>query len=196
MEKQLKSILRPLYHWYREFKLNFIKPSYGAKVFCIGYNKTGTTSLGKALGLLGYRHTGFKKKVWREYYRNNETKKLLNYMAKFDSADDLPWLKEDIIPILDQTFPGSKFIYLTRDENSWKKSFYNWHYRKTSEYPDVEEKWKEYKAHEVFVINYFKNRPNDILVLEIKDGHGFLKLANFLGKKPIQNHFPHFNKGS
>ena len=36
-------------------KIFLRKPQYTNKVFCIGYNKTGTTSCGKALELLGDR---------------------------------------------------------------------------------------------------------------------------------------------
>jgi len=99
---------------------------YGPKVFCVGYNKTGTTSLGKSLEMLGYHNTSFERTVWREYYLKGRIDKVVRFAAKFDSADDLPWLKEDLIPVLDEIFPGSKFIHLERDEVSWCKSFETW----------------------------------------------------------------------
>lgn len=193
-KNQLKDIFRPYYHWYRDFKLNFIKPDYGSKIFCIGFMKTGTTSLGKSLGMLGFKNGSFNKKVWRKYYFNHEIVEILRYTAKFDSLDDLPWLKEDMIPILDKVFPNSKFIYLERDEKSWQHSMYNWTFKKTGKYPDMEIKLKEYRDHKKFVLDYFRGREDDFLILDIKDPIGFRKLADFLGKKSIQDHFPHFNK--
>ncbi len=120
MKSQIKRILMIPFTLYKNAELALRKPQYTSKVFCIGYNKTGTTTLGQALDMLGYRNSSFNKKVWRKYYRNNEIVKILKYTAKFDSADDLPWLKEDMIPILDRVFPNSKFIYLTRDEEQGK----------------------------------------------------------------------------
>lgn len=176
------------------FLAKFRKSNYNAKIFCIGFNKTGTTSFGKSLGMLGLKNSSFNRRVWRRYYRNNEIVKILEYAAKFDSLDDLPWLKEDMIPIVDRVFPNSKFIYLERDEESWQKSMYNWTFKKTGKYPDMEIKLKEFREHKKFVMEYFKDREDVFLILDIKDPMGFRKLADFLGKKSIQNHFPHFNK--
>ena len=193
----IKQLLHIPYQGYKEIQIALRKPRYNSKVFCIGYNKTGTTTIGKSLEMLGYRNSSFNKRVWRKYYKRNQIVKILKYTANFDSTDDLPWLKEDMIPILDRVFPNSKFIYLTRDEESWKRSLYNWNYKVKGQYPDVEKTYKAYKNHEKFVYEYFANFPEDrFIVLDVKDKKGFRKLAEFLGKKPIQDQFPHFNKTS
>ena len=175
-------------------RLIFQKPKYTSKVFCIGFNKTGTTSCGKALEMLGYRHSTFNQKVWRKHYKNNEIVKILQYAAKFDSLDDLPWLKEDMIPILDRVFPDSKFVYLTRDENLWKKSMYNWTYKMTGEYPDLDEKLEEFRNHREFVLDYFEDRSKEqFLVLDVSDADAFQTLVKFLGKVSNNNAFPRIN---
>ena len=180
---------------YKETRLALRRPRYNSKVFCIGYNKTGTTSLGKSLEMLGYRNTSFNKRVWRNYYLKNRIVKLLRYTAKFDSTDDLPWLKESMIPVLDKVFPGSRFIYLTRDDESWKRSYYNWRYKVFGHYPDIEKEFQAYKEHEKFVFDYFRDKRKDrFLVLEIEDEMGFKKLADFLGKETQHEKFPHVNK--
>jgi hypothetical protein len=192
MLSKIKGIASELYH---ELRYRLRKGSYGSKVFCIGYNKTGTTSLGKSFELLGYRNSSFNKKVWRTYYANQEIDKILKYASKFDSFDDLPWLKEDLIPILDKAFSNSKFVYLTRDEESWKNSFKKWSFKVFGTTPDPEKAWEGYKNHERFVNEYFKDRSSeDFLVLNIEDDKGFKKLSEFLGKETDRESFPHFNK--
>ena len=193
--KLIRKMQRILYKAYIKLSFPFRKANYTSKIFCIGFNKTGTSSLGKSLQMLGYRHSTFNKKVWRKYYKNNEIVKILKYTAKFDSVDDLPWLKEDMIPILDRVFPNSKFIYLTRDEESWQKSIYNWTYKIKGEYPNLEQKLVQFKKHREFVSNYFRNRSKEqFLILDITDKEGFKKLADFLGEKTSRKEFPHLNK--
>ena len=169
---------------------------YGPKIFCIGYNKTGTTSFGNAMESFGYKNISFRKRIWRKWYKNNEIVKILRYTAKFDSTDDLPWLREDMIPILDRVFPESKFVYLTRDEESWKNSLYNWTFKVMGEHPNLEEELIRYRSHRDFVLNYFKDRPDDLLVLAIKDSDGMKNLAAFLEITTGESEFPHENKTS
>ena len=195
MKKKLIDLYISVKHWFKIVKLTFKKPNYNSKVFCIGFNKTGTTSLGRSLEILGYKNSSFNRIVWRKYYANNDINKILDYTAKFDSVDDLPWLKEDMIPILDKAFPNSKFIYLTREEEAWKKSMYNWRYKTFNAYPDLEKSIEEYRDHKKFVLSYFKDRPKeDFISLNIRDEKGFQKLAKFLDKETKIEKFPHFNK--
>ncbi len=195
MNRKLRVFLKDVKWPLKQFALLFVQEKYNSKVFCIGFNKTGTTSLGRSLKMLGFRNSSFDRNVWRKLYLKGKIDAVLRYTAKFDSCDDLPWLKEDMIPILDSTFPNSKFIYLQRNEESWKKSYYKWRYKKFGEYPDVDEAFKEYKDHEKFVMDYFKDWPEDrFIILDIKDKMGFKKLADFVGVETELESFPHFNK--
>jgi hypothetical protein len=179
----------------KEVQVFFRKPSRGPKVFCIGFNKTGTTSLGKALELLGYKHSSFNRKVWIDYYLKGRLDKVIEYTSKFEAFDDLPWLKEDMIPILDRSFPGSKYIYLERDEISWKRSLASWSKSTFGISPDVNVGWKEYLLHREFVLNYFRDRsPGEFLILDVRDPVGFKKLADFLGETAPQDALPHCNR--
>ncbi|TVR39131.1 MAG: hypothetical protein EA392_07245 [Cryomorphaceae bacterium] len=178
------------------FALTFRKEQYGPKVFCIGYNKTGTTTLGKSLEMLGYRNSSFNPRVHNEYFQKGKIDKVLQYAAKFESFDDLPWLHPNLIPKLDKTFPGSKFVYLERDERSWKRSYREWYFLQRGEYPDEERGYHNYLVHQQFVLKYFAGREQDLICLEIKDPQGFRKLAEFLGKPVIRDDFPHFNRTS
>ncbi len=183
-----------LFVWQWELKTMLKPKKFNAKVFCIGYNKTGTTALGQALKQLGYDHSTFNRKVWRKHYKQGNVKAILNYTARFESFDDLPWLKEDMIPVLDKAFEGSKFIYLKRDEEKWKNSIKNWTEKVSSRKIDEEKALENYLTHQKFVRDYFENRPADLIELEINDPRGFEKLADFLDKKAPQPNFMVFNQ--
>jgi hypothetical protein len=188
----LKSVVA---NWYKRVSLLWRKERYDAKVFCIGYNKTGTTTLGKSFEMLGLRNTSFNQRVWRELYKKGRIKEVLVYTAKFDSTDDLPWLKTDMIPLLDETFPGSKFVYLFRDEDSWKKSLKTWSEKAKGRTPEIEAEYRGYLAHQEFVQSYFRDWPvNRFISLSISDEMGFKKLAKFLGKPSVADSFPRFNQ--
>jgi len=194
MKQLLISLLIAYKKLQNDIQFQLTREEYTSKVFCIGYNKTGTTTIGKSLEMLGYRNSSFNKKVWRDYYANHDLISILKYTAKFQSFDDLPWLKEDMIPIMDFAFPNSKFIYLVRDELSWKRSLYNWTFKTIGKYPDVEEAWAAFKRHERFVLQYFKDRPStDFIILNVSDEYGFKKLANFLNKPTDRLSFPKYN---
>ncbi|MCK6649473.1 MAG: hypothetical protein L6Q66_07445 [Bacteroidia bacterium] len=171
------------------------RSNYGPKVICIGFNKAGTTSCGKAFELLGYRNLSFDPFIWRELYKKGKLKELMNIASKYDSFDDLPWLKEDMIPLLDKTFPGSKFVYLERDEESWKKSIYHWYFKEKGTYPqNMDELLEEYRSHKKFVADYFKERGNDLLTINVSSSHALKDLADFLGKKAPHPYMPHENR--
>lgn len=178
------------------FETQFLltKPTYGGKVFCIGYNKTGTTTVGEAFKLLGLHNSSFNKKVWRKYYKEGNFYQILRYTARFDSFDDLPWLKEDMIPLLDKVFPGSKFVFLERGEEEWLRSYKNWTFKVKGFHPDLEEGLKAFKAHRAFVLDYFSKRQKDFLILNISDEKAFEKLGLFLDRKPPHAKLPHYNK--
>ena len=188
----LKSLLK---RWLGTYWWRWKRSDFGPKIFVIGYNKTGTTSLGKALKLLGYDHSSFNYFVWRELYKNGDIQSVIRYTSKFESFDDLPWLKEDMIPILDEFFPNSKWIYLTREEEDWKRSYTRWS-AKMGRVVDGDDGWQKYLQHSEFVRSYFSKRQTDILELSVSQGNGFDILAGFLNKQAPFSDFPHESKSS
>jgi hypothetical protein len=89
------------------------------KVFCIGFHKTGTTTLEVALKKLGYRVTGsfgtkdpgIAGKVHEMAYEMVE---------EFDAFEDNPW--PILYKELDARFVGSKFILTRRPAEAWIRS--------------------------------------------------------------------------
>ena len=59
---------------------------------------------------------------------------------------------------------------------------------------DLNNRIQEYDEHNKQVIAYFKDKPSQLLVMNITEGDGWEKLCKFLNK-PIPNKaFPHKNK--
>lgn len=192
----MKALLKKFYTYLNTvFIWRFYLRRPGPKVFVIGYLKTGTTSVGESLKLLGYKHTSFNIYVWRKLYLQGRIDDVIDYVSRFDSADDLPWLKEDMIPKLNERFPNSHWIYLTRDETAWKKSFRDWSLYHHSREVDAEKGWETYLKHERFVKDFFKSKISNKnwISLEVNDPKGFQKLADFLGKDAPRPEFPKMN---
>jgi len=56
-----------------------------------------------------------------------------------------------------------------------------------------EELLEFYKCHNLSVISYFKFKRN-LLVLNLKEKNAYHRFCDFLGRKPLQDHFPWLNK--
>lgn len=103
------------------------------KIFCIGFNKTGTTSLASFLSKNGFSvapQTPFELEL--SSYINGDYEKILNKIKKdyfnYDFFQDIPFSLPFFYEKLYTEFPDSKFILLVRDnEKTWYNSFLNFH---------------------------------------------------------------------
>ena len=105
-----------------------------------------------------------------------------------------------------KVYPNSKFILTIRDLKSWLNSRekHVLHNQKNSG-GDYGGNWLkidkdgwigEWEGHTKEVIEYFKNRPKDLLIMNICNGDGWEKSCPFL-ELPIPNiSFTHENKSS
>ncbi|QIE60633.1 sulfotransferase [Rasiella rasia] len=173
------------------------------KVFGIGFQKTGTTSLESALEALGYRVYGGDKNLMKY----DDTQELKSYIAEtltqWDAVQDMPWplfYKE-----LYELFPDAKFILTKRESNAWIKSVVRhfgmvriplhqkiYDVPKAEGYEDVYV--KTYEAHNEAVISFFKEKDN-FLVMEIGKNFNYKVLCDFIGiPKPEADAFPHSRK--
>ena len=144
-----------------------------------------------ALKQLGFFHSSWYKPIFKEYKKGN-IDKVLWYTSKFDSFDDLPWFDRDFIPVLDQKFPNSKFINLTREEAEWKKS-YKRYFNKTDK--EVEIAYLDFMEHQKFIGNYFLNKKGKLITISVRNKNAFNIIANFVNKKIDYNEIlPHKNK--
>ncbi len=181
------------------------------KIFCIGLSRTGTSSLTKALGIMGYKSIHFPKKIL-----NLKDQRLIIKFDKilddYDAFSDTPIVR--FYKELDVKYPGAKFILTVREIDAWLKSceryfsfrskgdIYNKSLRLdlygTAEFS--KEKFKEsYYKHLDEVLKYFKNRKQDLCIINICDGEGWEKLCSFLGRSfpdvpfPRKNYIPTHN---
>ena len=176
------------------------------KIFGIGLSKTGTTSLASALGILGYK---VKDCLGVSYYAKGDLSSIdMQILLSNDAFTDTPipsFFRE-----LDIAFPNSKFILTVRDMEGWlascKKQFNQKHadmqlIAQKQLFIDLygtpvfdAEKFRDgYDHFTSDVINYFKDRPNDLLIMNVANGDGWDKLCPFLDKPEPEAPFPKAN---
>ncbi len=171
------------------------------KVFCIGFHKTGTKSLAAALRTLGYSVTG-PNGVKDPNIGNNVYAMAFDLAEHFDAFQDNPW--PIIYKELDKRYPGSKFVLSVRGSDSWIKSqveyfgkretpMRKWIYGVGCPEGNEEIYVRRFEAHNAEVLDYFRHRPNDLLVMNLPAGDGWEKLCRFLGKEAPGSPFPHAN---
>ena len=174
------------------------------KVIGIGLNKTGTTTLGLSLSLLGYRRISYDLQSF-EWWRRGDFKSILDKAASYEAFTDWPW------PLLyrefDREFPGSKFILtLRKTPDIWYDSLCD-HMRRQriksfdrviygTDTPDRERVrlLDYYSTHVELVREYFQHRPQDLLEVCWENGDGWCQIADFLSLAPPKYPFPHENK--
>jgi hypothetical protein len=167
------------------------------KVFGIGLSRTGTTSLNRALTLLGYKAFHFPPML-----------RVLDILEEYDAATDSPIACS--YPLLDRLFPGSKFILTVRNPTEWRKSVRNslsiyppgdWTFFLhqavvgTPEHPPVGlDLTHLYWSHNAFAEEYFKDRPEDFMAMDVGSKDAWARLCEFLGKPVPSFDFPHENR--
>jgi Sulfotransferase domain len=176
-----------------------------SKVFGIGDARTGTSSLGRAFVLLGFRHTSWDPALWDAFERD-DYEPIFSVASRYESFEDGPWNGRDFYRELDSRFPGSKFVLTMREPHSWLRS-HERHFStagagriperyRIADYAERrEEILRDYAARTEEVRTYFSDRPADLLVLDVVGGEGWERLCPFLGLGPPARPFPHLNAG-
>jgi hypothetical protein len=177
------------------------------KIFCIGFNKTGTSSLHDFFIECGLG--SIHNDSWPNYTKVDNGKKYFNQQCYSDGE------QSDFVQ-LDNWFPGSLFIFNTRDEKSWLYSrvkhvmrynenvnlstiHTNNHYGKMARDFFFDEKvaiskWlAEYKIYRKQVESYFDGR-NDLLVLDVTKENWKDKILQLLNEQNYRHNVPNLNK--
>lgn len=185
----------------------------GRKIFCIGFNKTGTTSLANYFRRCGLtachwpsvvNGTDYEAKcasIWNQPAKVLDT--LAPVIAAYEVHSDVPW--PGLVKELAVSYPDARFILSTRNPESWWNSLdahwsLNTRRHRMSPYERVQ--FRPYlgdldrrfgRQHRSELIQAFMTHertvietlPCDaVLKIDIGDEHLALKLANFIGTDP------------
>ena len=187
------------------------------RVFGIGMHKTGTTSLHHAFTALGLDswHWKTNKQAWRIFSEMNSLGRSVLLEQSYALCDNpIPMLYEK----LDKAYPNSKFILTKLSDEKWlaaveclydpqRNPFYDWNkqpfsnlihnalYGRTDFHPET--MLERYHRHNAEVVDYFRNRPDDLLVMnmnELDSKQSWELLCGFLGKPIPSIPYPHSHK--
>lgn len=187
-------------------------------VFGVGFGRTGTASLAAALSKLGlkarhfldYRSLLSAFDPVEKVFRADHVLPMLKDYRAIANGTGLPYRD------LDRRFPSSKFILTVREAESWLRSKEREASLESAQWPQMDVAtraatrfvrvqiygcldfdrtiWlKAYQKHVDSVIEYFHDRPDDLLVLDIPGGDGWEKLCPFLQLPRPHEPFPATN---
>ncbi len=177
------------------------------KIFGIGLSRTGTKSITRALNTLGYVmvHYPTDPLTYMELSGGSYGVTLLDHIDGITDITVAPFY-----PQLDQLYPDSKFILTVRDKASWLRSLER-HWEGKPIYDNIPDqadviRMKQFLRAAVYgtfrfnadrlsyvydlhckqVLDYFQDRPEKLLVLNVTEGDGWERLCQFLDK-PVPN---------
>jgi len=176
-------------------------------VFGIGLNKTGTTSLHEALQTLGYRSLHWGGPQARSLVRRAmaEGRPMLHYLDReLEAVCDLEEVTYNF-QLADAQYPGARFILTVRDLEAWIESRCrhvesNRAAKAAGKYHgsfleiDVDAWRADYLNHTERVREHFRDRPDDLLELDVAAGNGWGPLCAFLGHEVPEAPFPSQNR--
>ncbi|MBU2939567.1 hypothetical protein KO494_08435 [Lacinutrix sp. C3R15] len=201
------------------------------KVFCIGQNKTGTTTIEAVLKGFGYRlGNQVQGELLLEAWHARDFKEIIKFCKTAEAFQDIPFSLSYTYQHLDVAFPNARFILTERDSaEQWYQSITKFHSKlwadgkriptatdlKAAKYRGLgyAYRFNTYlystpeadiyneiilKAHYInynqTVKEYFKSRPEKLLVINVAKADDYIKLCTFLNQAPKGNNFPWENK--
>lgn len=200
------------------------------KYFCIGRNKTGTTSLEHAFREMGFiiGHQRKAELLAHKYYFNGNFAPIIAYCRTAEVFQDVPFSYPETFKHVDRAFPGSKFILTVRDDpDQWYDSITRFHAKlfgngsiptaddlRNAEYvskglmyntvkvhgtPDDDPYNKDkmvahYLKHNRDIIDYFRDRTDDLLIINVARNEDFGRFLAFVGRTSSRTEFPWSNK--
>lgn len=175
------------------------------KVFGIGLNRTGTSTLGAAGEILGLRAKTWDPQLFHESIIEGRRDSLWRIVDEFDLFNDFPYPL--IYRELDARYPGAKFVLTRRaSPEAWLSSVKAHSMRMSPssrthsvvygmQYPHgCEELFLDYYArHTEAAREYFTNRPDDYLEICWEKESDLSRLADFLGCEVLRTTIPRAN---
>lgn len=195
-------------------ELNQRRPAYRTKVFGIGFPKTGTSTLGKCMSMLGYKHSSHNMVLAAEVMSGHKAN-ALEYTDRYESFEDWPWFV--LFRELSVRHPRSVFVHTIRSStdvylNSLRRHrerqgcyradfetppWWSTVFGHSPDYWNAKEFGQRYEQHNKQVTQFFKKGPGAACRFETlcwEDGHGWEELCNLVGRKAPAINFPHANR--
>lgn len=212
---------------------NFLKRNCNKnKYFCIGLNKTGTTTMEQVFKDLNFTVGAQRKgELLMEDWGQKNFKRIIALSKTADAFQDMPFSLPYTFIVLDQYFVNAKFILTVRNsESDWYESLTRFQSKlwaagdgvpptieqlKLATYiykgrpfiqnqlqydtPENEPYHKEtllnyYRSHNYNVKEYFRNRKDKLIKINVSKKSDYFKLCEFIGKTPVTNGFPWLNR--
>ncbi|MZR64146.1 sulfotransferase [Alcanivorax sp. DP30] len=229
----LRRLIRPVYYYLRSVTDTLRVLFRGKqKVFVLGFNKTGTTTMKKALDDLGYMVGSERaaKPLFKDW-KKRDFKPIIAFCKSAEAFQDSPFSFPYTYVALDQAYPGSKFILTVRDdEEQWYRSITQFHSKLWGEgdgTPPTKEQLKTafnaykgrpwdvnralfnspesdpydeaalksfYRWHNHCIKEYFRDRADDLLVINVAKPGAYREFVDFLGVESSADGFPWENK--
>ncbi|MFO8026571.1 MAG: sulfotransferase [Opitutales bacterium] len=185
------------------------------KIFILGVNKTGTTSVESALKVLGYKLTTFNPRLFRSLRKCSNLERLFEEAEYYDACSDIPYFS--YFRELDKKFPGSGFILTVRNPEDWYNSFRKFYHRWDLDFLEQAIFRKSFRGeyqfftdeaavnlksefiramldHNENVRRHFKGRPNDLKVIDLHQGEDpWVALCELTGSQHPGIEFPNRN---
>lgn len=175
------------------------------KIFGIGLNKTGTSTLGAAGAAMGLSAKSWDAALFRETIVEGRRDMLWKTIDAYDLFNDFPYplLYEEI----DARYPGSKFVLtLRKSPEAWLASI-KAHAMRASpatrthrivygfQYPHGREAafLSFYERHNEAARRYFAGRTADFLEICWEEEENLARLAAFVGRQAPQEGVPQAN---
>ena len=170
------------------------------RIFGIGLGKTGTTSLHHALNHIGIPsiHHPRKFEPHKAEMLRGDFRSVGRWFRERRAFLDHPFFMPEMIPVLEERWPGSLFIYTMRDPYERAVSYARHAYRNRGDpdftgnmdQPNFKAQFYLAVTHADFVFDFFKTRRNRFLALNIIRGDGWGILCRFLGVPVPDTPFP------
>jgi Sulfotransferase domain len=175
------------------------------KIFGVGLSRTGTTSLHAAAVLLGFSAIHYPLRLTPNWIAGNFSPATIGPFAFYTDLPVPVYFRE-----FDRACPGSRFILTSREPSAWADSVENWFAKMPPSSPRTAQRdivrlvcygvhnfhrqrfLDVYRRHTDEVIGYFRDRPDDLLVLDLTtQASPWEPLCRFLGKPEPERVFPH-----
>ena len=178
------------------------------KVFGIGLNKTGTSSLKRALITLGYNHCTMRGQMTYKFFNNNFNQ-IFKTVEEFDSFEDWPWplmyrqvfekYGETARYVLTRRRSADAWLeslkahtLITNPYNNPRKKIFGFDYPHGAEARHI----AFYESHLAEVRKYFADQGAAHVLCEVcwEDGDGWVEICDFLEEPLPDIPFPHVNR--